>query len=192
MALKKASRSGLGLSHRRGPLGYGRTVPVPPFVLDLRRHVGHAPLWLSAASGIVLRERDGREQVLLVQRADNGRWTVPAGILDPGEEPQVAAVREVAEETGVTCRVERLAWVYTGPPLVHPNGDEAQYLEHVFTCSWVSGEPYAADDESTDAVWVDVDGLPEMIPEQRARVAAGRAGGPPWLGIADGLARAGE
>jgi hypothetical protein len=98
----------------------------------------------------------------------------------------------VLEETGVACQVERLAWVYTGPPVVHLNGDQAQYVELVFTCSWVAGEPFAADDESTDAAWFAVEGLPDMSPHQRARIAAGRASGAVWLGLEPGLDKAGE
>lgn len=39
--------------------------------------------------------------VLLVRFADGGRWTLPGGGLDHGERPEDAAVREVAEETGL-------------------------------------------------------------------------------------------
>lgn len=167
-------------------------MPIPEFIVDLRRRIGHDPLWLMASSGIVLRELDGADHVLLVRTHDDDAWTVTAGLIDPGEEPHDAAVREVLEETGVTCRVDRLAWVYSGPPVVHLNGDQAQYVELVFTCSWVSGEPFAADDESIDAGWFPVDDLPDMSPHQRARIAAGRALGPTWLGLGAGLDKAGE
>lgn len=59
-------------------------MPVPEFVAALRRHVGHAPLWLSGVS-VVVRDDDGR--LLLTRRADNGRWAVVSGVLEPGEEP---------------------------------------------------------------------------------------------------------
>ena len=39
--------------------------------------------------------------MLLVKRSDNGAWTPVTGIVDPGEEPAVAAAREALEETGV-------------------------------------------------------------------------------------------
>jgi 8-oxo-dGTP pyrophosphatase MutT (NUDIX family) len=145
-----------------------------------------------AASGIVLREIDGVEHVLLVRRSDTGAWTVTARVVDPGEEPMVAAEREVLEETGVTCRVERLAWVYVEPPRLHVNGDQAQYMEFILRCSWVSGEPRAADSESTEAMWCPVDALPQMHEYQQARIAAVRADGPTWLGLEDGLRKAGE
>ena len=37
----------------------------------------------------------------MVKRSDNGEWTPVTGIVDPGEEPAVGAVREALEETGV-------------------------------------------------------------------------------------------
>ena len=50
-----------------------------------------------------------RGQVLLVHRPKYDDWSFPKGKLDPGEHPAAAAVREVAEETGLRVRL--------GPPL---------------------------------------------------------------------------
>lgn len=73
-------------------------MPIPEFIVALREKVGHAPLWLSGVS-VVIRDDDGR--ILLTRRADNGQWAVVSGVLEPGEEPSAAAVREAKEETGV-------------------------------------------------------------------------------------------
>ncbi|MGO1582440.1 MAG: NUDIX domain-containing protein, partial [Actinomycetaceae bacterium] len=70
----------------------------PDFIVELRRHVGHSLLWLTGATAVVVRGAD--PEVLLVRRADDGRWTPVTGIVDPGEEVADAAVREVLEETG--------------------------------------------------------------------------------------------
>src|SRR5690606_11928467 len=51
------------------------------------------------------------ERVLLVQRAVNpqrGKWSLPAGYIDYGEDPREAAVREVEEETGLRVSISRL------------------------------------------------------------------------------------
>ena len=175
-----------------GGVRYRQGVPIPEFVVDLRRRIGHDPLWLMAASGVVLRTIDGVGHVLLVRRADDGEWTVTAGVVDPGEEPSAAAEREVLEEAGIVCRAERLAWVYVEPPKVHENGDQAQYLQLVLSASWLSGEPRPADSESTDARWCPVAELPPMRPYQRARIAAALADGPAWVGHDEGMRRAGE
>jgi 8-oxo-dGTP pyrophosphatase MutT (NUDIX family) len=143
-------------------------VPIPEFVVALREKIGHDLLWTPGVTAVVV--RDGH--LLMVQRSDNQAWTPVTGVLDPGEEPAVGALREVLEETGVTARVERLASVSADNWITHVNGDQAVYLDLTFVCSWVSGEPYAADDESLDARWVPLDALPPMRPQLEARVAA--------------------
>lgn len=145
-------------------------MPIPEFITDLRAHIGHAPLWLIGVTAVVLRDAE----LLLVRRADNGIWAPVTGIVDPGEEPADAAVREVAEEAGVTAAPQRLAWVHVTAPVIHANGDHAQYLDHVFVMRWVAGEPYAADDESTDARWFPIEALPPMPDRIRERIAAAR------------------
>jgi 8-oxo-dGTP diphosphatase len=44
-------------------------------------------------------------EVVLVHRPRYDDWTLPKGKLDPGESYESAALREVAEETGLTCRL---------------------------------------------------------------------------------------
>ncbi len=133
-------------------------MPIPDFVVDLRRYVGPAQLWLPGVTAVVRRA----DQILLVRRADNGEWTPVTGIVDPGEQPAGAARREVLEETGVSVEVEHLAWVNAGPPVVHANGDRARYLDHCFSCRYVAGDAHVADDESRDVGWFPIDGLPVM------------------------------
>jgi 8-oxo-dGTP pyrophosphatase MutT (NUDIX family) len=141
-------------------------VPVPDFIVELRRAIGHAPLWLSGITAVTIRDR----KVLLVKRSDNGAWTAVTGIVEPGENPADCAVREVSEETGVCARATRLAWLHVTKPTVHANGDHAQYLDHVFRMQWLSGEPFAADDECTAAAWFDLDELPPMTDDMRRRI----------------------
>ena len=155
-------------------------MPIPDFILALREKVGHDPLWLLGVTAVVLRG----DEVLLVRRSDNGNWSPVTGIVDPGEHPAVTAVREVDEETGVTCHVEALVAVSVTEPVVHVNGDRAQYVDHTFLCRYDGGEPHPADDESTDAGWMPLGALPSMKPVylQRIQDAVGhRAGGPTLL-----------
>jgi 8-oxo-dGTP pyrophosphatase MutT (NUDIX family) len=143
---------------------------VPDFVVDLRRHVGHAPLWLPAVTAVVRRSEGSTEQVLLVRRSDDNTWAPVTGIIDPGEQPARAAQREVLEETGVHVSVDRLASVAAQPLITHVNGDQVYYLDHTFACTWISGDPYPADDESVEAGWVALAELPPMHPEFRKRI----------------------
>jgi 8-oxo-dGTP diphosphatase len=56
-----------------------------------------------AAGGVVM--RDGLVAVVHRPRYDD--WSLPKGKLDPGETFEQAALREVEEETGLRCRLER-------------------------------------------------------------------------------------
>lgn len=59
-----------------------------------------------AAGGMVVRRsRRGRAQVLVVHRPHRLDWTFPKGKVEPGEPLEACAVREVAEETGLTCAI---------------------------------------------------------------------------------------
>ncbi|HEY0258496.1 MAG TPA: NUDIX domain-containing protein [Lacisediminihabitans sp.] len=138
----------------------------PDFVLALREKIGTASLWLSGVTAVVLRGED----VLLVKRTDSGEWTPVTGIIDPGEEPAVAAEREVLEEADIVAVAESLSWVRVIPPVRYPNGDVSQYLDLVFRCRYVSGEPFPADGENTEAAWFPLDGLPAMSEDMRARI----------------------
>jgi 8-oxo-dGTP pyrophosphatase MutT (NUDIX family) len=134
-------------------------MPTPDFVADLRAHIGHRPLWLSTAIGVVL-DADGR--VLLGRRSDTGVWALPGGIIDPAEEPADAAVREVFEETGVVAVPEALTSVTVSRPITYPNGDQVQYLELTFRCQLAGGEARVNDSESVEVGWFSLDGLPDL------------------------------
>ncbi|PZF15242.1 ADP-ribose pyrophosphatase [Curtobacterium sp. MCPF17_011] len=147
-------------------------MPTPDFVLSLREKVGTELLWLTGVTAVVTRGDGDDRELLVVRRADNGALTPVTGIVDPGEEPAVAAEREVLEEADVVAVAERLAWVQTLEPMTYPNGDRAQYMDLVFACRWVSGDPYPADGENTEAFWASVTSLPDMPENMRRRVDA--------------------
>ncbi|TCL85436.1 MULTISPECIES: NUDIX domain-containing protein [unclassified Rathayibacter] len=142
----------------------------PDFVLRLREQVGTELLWLTGVTAVIVREEPVR-QVLLVRRADTGAWTAVTGIIDPGETVAGTARREALEEAGVEIEVERVVWLHTLPPMEYPNGDRAQYLDHVLRARYLSGEAHVADDESTEVGWFAPDALPPMSAEHRERIS---------------------
>ncbi|QCQ15775.1 NUDIX hydrolase [Microbacterium sp. RG1] len=146
----------------------------PEFILELRRMVGTHPLTLTGVTAVIVHE--GR--ILLGRRSDNGALTPITGIVDPHEEPADAARREAEEEAGVRIRVDRLAWVHQIPRVVYANGDQTDYLDLTFRCTWLDGDPYPADGEMTDVGWYPLDDLSGLDDEMRARVTAALEDGP--------------
>jgi ADP-ribose pyrophosphatase len=81
--------------------------------LEMIRHSG-----ASAVVPVLFDDRD--PEVLLIRQfrhaADGPIWEVPAGRLDPGEDPDACARRELIEEAGYEAgRLERLITIYTTP-----------------------------------------------------------------------------
>ncbi|NQW86189.1 MULTISPECIES: NUDIX domain-containing protein [unclassified Frigoribacterium] len=144
----------------------------PDFVLSLREKIGTAPLWLAGVTAVVVRG----DETLLVRRADTGAWTPVTDIVDPGEHPADAAVRETLEEADLNVVPERLASIGVTDEVVYPNGDRAQYLDHTFVMRYVSGEPSPADGENTEARWFRLDDLPTMGPDMLSRLDAALSG----------------
>lgn len=63
---------------------------------------------MRAAGGLVCRrDEDGNAEILVVHRSVYGDWSFPKGKLEPGEREEDAAAREVEEETGLRCRLDR-------------------------------------------------------------------------------------
>ena len=156
-------------------------MPIPEFVLTLRAKIGHDPLPLVGAIATVF---DSRGRVLLVRRADNHRWALVTGVLEPGEEPAAGALREIEEETAVTARVERLLGVSARDLTTLPNGDQVWWTSILFQCRHVSGAPRVNDDESIDVGWFEPDRLPHPLPPQQARcLALAQTDGPAWFAI---------
>lgn len=104
-----------------------------------------------AAVGVVLSQ--DRKKVLLVKRRDLPVWVIPGGGIDPGEDPAVAAAREVQEETGYTVRPLRKTADY------QPSA-WCTARTHVYLCEIVSGSARLSD-ESQAVGFHTVDSLPQ-------------------------------
>jgi 8-oxo-dGTP diphosphatase len=105
----------------------------------------------------VLIEQDGH--VLLVRRANEpfrGLWTLPAGFIDGGEDPALAAARECLEETGLNVHVTRVLDIISGKE--HPRG--ADFII-VYLATVVGGE-LKPDDDADAAEWFPRESLPQL------------------------------
>ncbi|MFT3876738.1 MAG: NUDIX domain-containing protein [Propioniciclava sp.] len=155
----------------------------PDFILELRAHVGSMPLWLSgSAAGIHRLSADGRTEWLFVRRADNGRWSVLTGIVDPGEHPAEAAVREASEEAGIDVEVERLVWQSVTDLVTYANGDQTRYINHIFRCRWLGGDPRPVDGENTEVAFFPEGEFPPLS-DEHTRIMAVLVADAPECGL---------
>jgi 8-oxo-dGTP pyrophosphatase MutT (NUDIX family) len=60
-----------------------------------------------AAGGVVVRDGEGGREILVVHRPRYDDWTFPKGKAEPGESDEDCALREVEEETGLRCELDR-------------------------------------------------------------------------------------
>ena len=103
--------------------------------------------------------QDGR--LLLVRRGvepGKGLWALPAGFVDAGEDPRLAAAREAYEETGLQVEVGAVVDVY---PSTVTGGHRGASFFLAFEAQVVGGELAAADD-ALDAGFFGPDALPEL------------------------------
>ncbi len=102
-------------------------------------------------------QKEGK--VLLIQRAvlpQKGKWSVPAGFVDRGEDPRKTAVREVYEETNLHVEIGGLIDVFFNPD---SGGSASIFI--LYQANLLGGELRAGDD-AHDARFFAPDALPEL------------------------------
>lgn len=110
------------------------------------------------AIGAVCSNDDG--ELLLVQRADSGIWLYPTGWADIGYSAAEVAVKEVLEETGIECEIQRLLMVLDGMRLGFTT---VPLYSIVFLCRATGGSLEAHPLETTGVGFFPQDDLPEPL-----------------------------
>jgi 8-oxo-dGTP pyrophosphatase MutT (NUDIX family) len=125
-------------------------MPMSGYLKQLRQKVGHDLLLLPSAA-VAIHDEQGR--VLLCLHADKNIWVTPGGLIEPGEQPAIAAMRETLEETGLEVQITGILGVYGGPDLIidYPNGDKAAYIGTIFRGRVTGGTLNPDNDEILDA-----------------------------------------
>ncbi|KJK55863.1 NUDIX hydrolase [Saccharothrix sp. ST-888] len=124
--------------------------------------------------------------LLLERRSDNGKWGMPGGTLEIGENLASAVVREVREETGIDVDVVGLVGTYSNPGHVieFSDGEVRQEFSLCFRAR-PTGGILRASSESFEVRWVprgELDAL-DIAPTTRLRLDHGfRAEADPFIG----------
>jgi ADP-ribose pyrophosphatase YjhB (NUDIX family) len=110
------------------------------------------------AVGAIVGNDEG--ELLLVKRADSGIWLYPTGWADIGYSPAEVVVKEVFEETGVKCEVQRMLAVFDGLRL---GFTRIPLYSLVFLCRAIGGELTPHPLETADVGFFARDALPEPL-----------------------------
>jgi 8-oxo-dGTP pyrophosphatase MutT (NUDIX family) len=116
---------------------------------------------------------DAEDRLLILHRTDNHLWGPPGGAVEPGEDVETAARREVKEETGLIVGEMQLFGVFSGPELFYeyPNGDQVYNVNIVYLTRDYNGEFAVEKEEASEMGWFAPDHLPGISPPLRPVIA---------------------
>ncbi len=100
--------------------------------------------------------------ILLVRRAnppDAGKWGFPGGKVEFGETLEMAAQRELFEETGIRARADRILTTLEAFSRDQAERLQFHYVMVAVLCEWQEGEAVAGDD-ALEAAWYSAEELP--------------------------------
>ncbi len=90
----------------------------------------------------------------------DGRYGLPAGKVDTGEDYKTAAAREALEEAGVTVAKKDLVFAF----VQHQHYPDMDWVTVYFEAVAWQGEPYNAEPEkASELIWLDADNLPAEV-----------------------------
>lgn len=111
-----------------------------------------------SAGGVVFRGEKDAAEVVIVAVGGQNRWQLPKGLVDPGEKPEITAVREAKEEAGVESEVvehlETIEYWFAGLD----GGQRVRFHKrvHFYLLRYIAGDTANHDWEVTEARWVPI------------------------------------
>lgn len=118
-----------------------------------------------SAGGVAFRRVNSKVEVAIVSVKPSLRWQLPKGIVDPGETPEVTAVREVREEAGIeTELLELLQTVeYWYQRVQYGQRIRFHKYVHFYLLKYTAGDVKDHDHEIAEARWVSLEEAVEML-----------------------------
>jgi 8-oxo-dGTP pyrophosphatase MutT (NUDIX family) len=118
-----------------------------------------------SAGGAVFRPGASGPEIALISVGTPPRWQLPKGIIDKGETPEHAAVREVREEAGIDAGIDRLIEKAEYWYQATESGGRVRYHKFVyfFSMAYIGGDVADHDDEVNEARWFSADEAIAML-----------------------------
>lgn len=130
-----------------------------------------------SAGGVAFRWKGSEPEIAIVSVKPKLRWQLPKGIVDPGESPEVTAVREVKEEAGV--ETERLALIetieYWYQSVKYGKPVRFHKFVHFYLLEYRSGDVSGHDHEIEEARWVSFEEALELLEFKSERAVVEKA-----------------
>jgi 8-oxo-dGTP diphosphatase len=124
--------------------------------------------YVRAAGGVLHRTGAGGDEVLLIRRSRYGDWTFPKGKCEPGEADEDCAVREVEEETGLRCALDREL-----PSTAYVDSKGRPKRVRYWVMNVIGGEARPAPPEVDEVRWVAVVEAEELLSYTHDRALLG-------------------
>lgn len=113
---------------------------------------------VKAAGGVIVRAAKKGPKVLLIHRPRYNDWTFPKGKLEQGEKFKGAALREVLEETGFTCKLHKPS--FPAVTYIDRNGRDKEVRYWLMT---VLSGTFVPNDEVDLIAWVRLDNAADRL-----------------------------
>jgi len=130
-----------------------------------------------SAGGVVFRQGGQNHEIALISVGHNARWQLPKGLINTGETPEIAALREVREETGLTAEIieplDKVEYWYYATE----QSERIRYHKfvHFYLMRFLSGDVADHDDEVNEARWFEITRAREMLTFESEKAIIDRA-----------------
>jgi len=130
------------------------------YINSLREKIGNNLLLIPAVAAVI----HNTDKEILLQEKENEDWSLPAGMIEPGETPAEAIVREVQEETGLVVNPGKVLGLFGGERFryVYPNGHKVEYTVILFKCEVKTDLTRISDSETKSLQYFEKSKMPKL------------------------------